>query len=163
METCLTFYLLLRRCYSSDEEQNTKTRALFISQELSSKSPSLTGTSWQEYKQKITPQLHLETSCMEGSSILCLFPQDKFISLPFNYFWMQFNLGDWKGGMVSHRMVVSDGKVGPGTVIKASVLVKQKEEVFYILYFRLEVKELLFFSFFLALKNWMIFFCLLLF
>jgi len=82
---------------------------------------------------------------------------------PLITFGLQFNLGDWKGGMVSHRMVVSDGKVGPGTVIKASVLVKQKEEVFYILYFRLEVKELLFFSFFLALKNWMIFFCLLLF
>lgn len=40
-----------------------------MGQELSSKSPSLTGTSWQEYKQKITPQLHLKTSCIEGSSM----------------------------------------------------------------------------------------------
>lgn len=48
----------------------------------------------------------------------------------------------------ANRTVASDGKVGPGTVIKASVLVKQKEEVFYSLCFRLEVKELLGFLFF---------------
>lgn len=50
-------------------------------------------------------------------------PQDKFISVYLLVtVGLQFDLWDWKGGIVSHRVVASDGKISPGTVIKASVV-----------------------------------------
>ena len=63
--------LFLRRWYSCDEEeQNTKTGALFIGHKLS-KSPSLIGTSWGTWEAQLVRRLtsaHVMTSRFMGSS-----------------------------------------------------------------------------------------------